>query len=380
MKTFLMVVGGIVVGGILLLVIGGLIISFYLRSKLGSLKNLLEKFADQVKFAAAVPPFRVTLHPVATGEWSNLKVAEMSGALESRGFVSAGDFRVEPIPAGLHLRLLANESQGVYAAVYEHGQAGIWVDLVTAYRDGRVHTTASLKDHLMDSMPNKTIRFHEGAEAGWLLDEHLSKRPVGDWLRVKADELPDRFVTKYAEEMEWRGMRGGPTEDEIRRVSARDGNEATPEIVHAIRDAWQSAFHAHRAEELKSQFRGMRVLPEEEETSETEWLIVYDGMPVSLVGDAVESLRYVFDMESENEDAEDSDSDEDRETRAAQHLADQVAQNGARSAFAEATRAYLGRQGFDKRGTIASPLAADLYHLPESDGEDDDLGEHGDDD
>ncbi len=366
MKTFLMIVGGIVVGGLLALLIAVALIGFYLRRKMGTLREMLTKFADQMQFVEMVPPFRVELVPLHDAAWSGGQIDEITGVLEQRGFERAGDFQVNPIPAGLKLRLLANESQGIQAAIYNHGQAGVWIDLVTRYRDGRVQTTSSMRDHLMDSMPSKTIHFHEGAEPGWLLEEHLGKRPVGDWLRVGVDELPDLFQRVYGEEMDWRGERGGPTHAEIARIAERDGTDLPTEMADAIRDAWQTAFHDHRSRQLCEAFGQFRTLSPDDIA---EGVIIYNGMPISVIGDSLDSLRYLFETGPDEDDAEEDGS---REERLARELADRVAEVGARAAFAELTRDWLGRSGFDRLATVESPLPADLYRLPEDDGDTDD--------
>jgi len=366
MKTFLMIVGGIVVGGLLSLLVAGFLMGFYLRRKMGSLREVLTKLVDQMQFVEMVPPFRVELERLTDPAWSRGQLDEITAVLEQRGFERAGDFQVNPIPAGLRLRLLANEAQGVHAAVYDHGQTGVWLDLITAYRDGRVLTTASMRDHLMDAMPNKKILFYEGAETGWLLDEHLAKRPVGDWIRVTASELPDRFLTKYAEEMDWRGERGGPTVEEIARIAERDGTDLPTEMADAIRDAWQTAFHEHRTRQLREAFGHFRELsPDDMENG----ALIYNGMPVYVIAEALESLRYLFEP---GPDEDDGDIDYDREERQARELADRVAAVGARAAFAELTRDWLGRSGFERLATVESPLPADLYRLPDEDGAADD--------
>lgn len=366
MKTFLMIVGGIVVGGLLAMVLAVFLISFYLRRKLGSLKEMLTKFADQMQFVEMVPPFRVDLVPLGDPTWSAGQVDEITAVLEQRGFERAGDFQVNPIPAGLQLRLLANEAQGVQSAIYNHGQAGVWIDLVTRYRDGRVVTTSSMRDHLMDSMPTKTIHFHEGAEPGWLLEEHLGKRAVGDWLRVSVAELPDLFQRVYGEEMDWRGERGGPTVEEISRIAERDGTDLPTEMADAIREAWQTAFHEHRTRQLREAFAEVRtVSPADIETG----VLIYNGMPVSVIGDALDTLRYLFEPGPDDDDGEDDDA---REERLARELADRVAEVGARTAFAQLTGDWLGRNGFRLVATVESPLPADLYRLPDEDEDTDD--------
>jgi hypothetical protein len=372
MQTFLMIVGGFVVGLILFLVATIVALRFFVRSKLGQLKDVIERLVADASIA--VPPFRLKLTPLSPGAWQDKRVATLAGELGVRGFESAGDFVADLTPLELNVRLLAHRDLGMQAAIYAHPQAGVWIDLVTRYSDGRVVCDSSLRDHLMESMPQKQIRFHPAASANEVYEQHVALRPPGDWRHVSAENIPSLFEAIYAEEMEWRGARGGPTPAEIARVSERDGTAVTQELIDTIRGRWQAAFHEHRLTQLRDAVTRDGTWDDRELDSLSDRLLfVYDGMPVSAVGEALESIRYVFE-----EPLADLDDETAREERHAREVADQVTTVGARVAFRELSQLYLGQDGFEFHKSLEDPIPADLYLLPEGDGavsEDDDAGE-----
>jgi hypothetical protein len=369
MKTFLIVVAGMFAGLVLFAVVVGVLLRFFVMSKLAKFREAIEQFGQQIA-AGAIPPFRMVLKPLAPGVWNTARVTELSNGLQQQGFAVAGDFQAANFPIDVKIQLLAHAELGMQAAVYEHPQAGVWVDIVTRYSDGRVVCDSSVRDHLMDSMPQKTIRFHEGEDAATVCAAHLAQRPDGPWRRIPLKELPELFERIYGEEMEWRGSRGGPTAEEIGRVSERDGNAATPEIVEAIRSQWQFAFQQHRDETLREGLRDSGGLDAREWDRVSDRLaFVYDGLPVSSVGELVDSLRDTFETPTE-QDNYDDERYEEEEARRATELADRVAAVGARQAFVELTRRWLGRQGFSLYRTVDDPIPADVYLMPESDEDD----------
>lgn len=364
MKTFLIVVAGMFAALVLFVVVVGVLLRFFLMSKLAKFREAIEQMGQQIA-AGAVPPFRLVLKPLPRGVWKTERVAELSAGLQQQGFAVAGDFQASNFPIDLKIQLLAHPELGMQAAIYEHPQAGVWVDIVTRYSDGRVVCDSSVRDHLMDSMPQKTIRFHEGADATTVCAAHLAQRPDGPWRKIPLKELPDLFERIYAEELEWRGSRGGPTAEEIGRVSERDGNVATPEIVDAIRSQWQFAFHQHREEMLREGLRDAGGLDAREwDRVSTRLAFIYDGMPVPVAGESLDSVRDAFDTDQEDDDEDYDDDYEQEQARRATELADRVAAVGTRQAFRELTREWLGRRGYTLYRTVDDPVPADVYLMP----------------
>jgi hypothetical protein len=373
MQTFLMIVGGLVVGLLLFLVGTIIALRLFVGSKLKMIKEVLERLAADA--STAVPPFQLKLTPLPEGASQDERVSTLAQELQIRGFESAGDFVADLTPLELNVRLLAQRDLGMQAAIYSHPQAGVWVDLVTRYTDGRVVCDTSLRDHLMESMPKKQIRFHPAASASEVYEQHVALRPPGDWRHIPTADLPSLFESIYAEELEWRGSRGGPTPEEIARVSERDGTTVTQEMIDTIRGRWQEAFHEHRLSQLREAVIQDGTFRDHElDQLGDRLLFIYDGMPVSAVGDALESVRDFLEAP-----LDDVDDEAARQERHAREVADQVTTVGARVAFRELSTPYLGKEGFQFRTALPAPLPADLYLLPEGDPADEDDGDDEDD-
>ena len=154
------------------------------------------------------------------------------------GFTDAGLYVIEVL--ALAVRFLKGCEDGLYAAVYDkHPAAGTWVDVVTLYEDGTSVTVNNLaRASALDERPgHRKVRI-AGAKA---LDvyEAMKKERARDGkraLRLTDADLPVRFEKAYADEMDWRDARGGPTEDEIRRIAAASGRTLTDEEVRRARE------------------------------------------------------------------------------------------------------------------------------------------------
>ena len=90
MQTFLMIVGGLVVGLILFLVGTIIALRLFVGSKLKMIKEVLERLAADA--STAVPPFQLKLTPLPEGASQDERVSTLAQELQIRGFESAGDF------------------------------------------------------------------------------------------------------------------------------------------------------------------------------------------------------------------------------------------------------------------------------------------------
>ncbi len=374
MKTFLIVVAGMFAALVLFVVVVIVALRFFVMSKLAKLRDAFEKMGTQLA-AGAVPPFAMTLKSLPEGSWNNERVAELSSGLEQRGFATAGDFLATPFPVPLKLRLLAHPALGMQAAIYEHPAAGVWLDLVTRYGDGRVVCDSSCRDHLMDSMPQKSIRFHEGADTSTVYEAHVaqtSRRPLaadspeGTAAVVRA-HLPGRDgMARLA-----RGADRGRDRARVRAGrqpgDARNRRRNPPTM--AVRVPRVSGQRPARGA-ARWRRSGCTRMGARRESS---------GVRVRWPTGADRRRTCPIDPRAFRESAgrlwtrrrRDGDEDEDRyeaeQSRRATEVADRVAAVGARRAFAEITREWQGRKGFQLYRTVDDPIPADVYLLPEYD-------------
>jgi hypothetical protein len=165
-------------------------------------------------------------------------VETLVGPLVGAGFTAAGTFVIEEI--GLAVRFLNGRDDGLYAAIYDkHPAAGTWVDVVTLYEDGTSLTVNNLaKPSALDERPSHRKVRIAGAGAAEALDamKRERHRDAKRGLRLTDADLPARFEKAYADEMDWRDARGGPTEAEIRRIAAASGRMLTDEEVKRARE------------------------------------------------------------------------------------------------------------------------------------------------
>lgn len=162
-----------------------------------------------------------TIHLVAIdGEsWRDAASADAATRLlVERGFALAGDFAVEEMP-GVHVRLLAHEAEGWYAALCEHPLAGSWFDLVRRTESGESVTWTSAPPTGLDDRPGHPTHRVPGAHPGELFERARRDRPVGPARPATPRAAKQDFEAAYAESIEWRKARG-ITRREVARVAS----------------------------------------------------------------------------------------------------------------------------------------------------------------
>jgi len=247
-KTFLAVVGALAL--LFLLAIVALVVWFWwkVRRITRQVTDAMESLAGDAATPATVPPFRVTLAPVPAVEWeAPEKVEEFAAPLRAAQFVEAGSFIVEPTT--LRLAAFCLPQERAYAAIFEHPQAGCWMELVSSYVDGSSITFSTLQDTLLDRAEHNVIRFLEGFGAEELLRTFLRERPRKPLRQVSSQQFRENFERAYAKAMDWMIARGGPSEGEIRRILERSGGPCAPAVVQTIRERWTTAIALHRQSE-----------------------------------------------------------------------------------------------------------------------------------
>jgi hypothetical protein len=247
MLTFLKLVAAFLVA----LVVLTAAIIFFLRWKVRKfLKNMIEAVGAQA--SSVVPPFRIKLEPRADDdetEWFHEEdVKTQMQQFESSGFTLLGDYDVEGLP--LQIRGFQHQDHNVYGVIYDHAAAGVWSDVVRRYEDETSWTVTSAKEHGMDSAPWHTPCFMPGQSVNELLSKLLASSPVSGMQKAGADKFVSRFEAAYKREMNWRIERGGATEQEIRRVCEKNGQDCTAEHVEQIQGLWKTAIGELLSEQL----------------------------------------------------------------------------------------------------------------------------------
>jgi hypothetical protein len=158
--------------------------------------------------ALAQQPDRIHLQPGGPDSWKHpISARKIAEALGSRGFADAGVHTIPEMP-GVVVQLMANVKDGLYAAVYEHPQAGIWFDLVSRYQDGTSVTySTSLPTALKPRPGHPTVNL-PGIEPLALLDRTLAQRPRRTLKPASPEQAVHVFEQGYADSIDYRKQVG----------------------------------------------------------------------------------------------------------------------------------------------------------------------------
>ena len=303
--------------------------------------------------AGAVPPFRVKLAKVDRPTWADRDQIEfLAGPLRSAGFIDLGIFDVTPTP--IRLLALASCKDNIYAAVYQHPESGVHLDLVTAYQDGTFYTHSTSKQAgLLDQPQFKTTKSLPELGAADLLKRFLVERPQKAMLPATADAFPSLFESFWARDFDWRIARGGVTDEEIQRLAAQDGGSISEENVRLIKLQWRQSINAHYFLELQQTFLAANPV------SAQEWEQMRDR--VHFVHDNLEWAEVVEMCGLGTDDCADSDQHSEKIRSEADRLA---AAFPPRVAFGRINELLKPERRFEKLGELAKPITADVYLSP----------------
>lgn len=229
MNDWGVLLGGIALGGIL----GVLLLVGLFKLGLWYLKRRLKAWAtglvEGLQTVSVPVPARITLRSQGIlAAWKDVAGASREiSELKRLGFEEIDSYTIEQMP-GFHMAALLHPEHQVWGVVNEHPQAGLWTDLNCRYPDGSSFTVASAPETGIDQHPRHRNVKVPGGSAEQLLARLLADRPEGPAALSPAQFVHD-FEEGYAEVMDWRLARGGPTPDEVRSVAALRGQVLTEE-------------------------------------------------------------------------------------------------------------------------------------------------------
>ncbi len=217
-----------------------------------------EQLEVAAKRASEKQPDEIHLLPVEQHGWSNADAIEAHAAgLRGRGFTEAGTYAVDALP--VMIRFLVKESERIYAAIYEHPKAGVWLNLVILHEDGTSLTLTNTQDRGLEKRPGHQIVYVHKAVAGQLYALALQAAAGPARRVVTASTIPDEFEKAWADGIRWRKARGISVTEAASVVLSRDGQpsrmlrkdriqfiaeqDGPPERV--LKDALSKVFEAH---------------------------------------------------------------------------------------------------------------------------------------
>lgn len=365
-KWILIVAGGVFLAIVALVAIA-LLWAKWKLSHLGmELHDALKQLADGV---TDLPHFRIHLRPDVGFAWHHAEDGEAAvRSLRNRGFAEAGRYTAAESP-GIRIVGLVYERESLLAAVYDTHAAGVYVDVVCDYADGRHFTASNVADKGLAKPPDVTTLRYPGATAGELVDHALTQRPAGERLAVTAADFQPRFEHAYAREMDWRARRGGYTADELRRVAEHESPEPVDDdAIEQVRLLFNSTLRSGVDDVLRERFLETSTM------SAGEWdrvgervIFIHDLLGAEEVADLFTPLL---------PDAEDEEDEADPQAQEHERLIEQIATDARRTtprqAFARALDVAPGGEQFERLGGVTEPIDADIYVRPTYPYEDED--------
>jgi hypothetical protein len=158
--------------------------------------------------ARAEQPDQIRVFPQPGYQWKKpVAVSKLAGPLVARGFTDLGPYRIGAMPE-VTVQFLVNPTVSVYACVYEHATAGIWLDLVSRYEDGSRVTFTTVRSNGSDQRPQDTVVRAPSASSETLYGRMLRERPQRTLLPLDAVTVLRLFDAASAEQGLWRKTEG----------------------------------------------------------------------------------------------------------------------------------------------------------------------------
>jgi len=229
--------------GLVLQIIGVVFVLFFVISvgTLLLLRSKLRKALRTFEPAAVRTPNRI--HLLREDELTWKKEAAVKATLApllNLGFTPLGYFTLDEMP-DVQFAALAHPGNNAYAVVYEHSAAGVWTEIYSRYAEGqslKVCTYSNIfhpASAQVDTPPFRKSVKVPGLDVESLFQRFINERPAYVIEPVQPENFAALFEKAYADEMDWRASRGGPTEAEIRRVAAATGRHVDDAMVKETR-------------------------------------------------------------------------------------------------------------------------------------------------
>jgi hypothetical protein len=343
MSTFLSIAGGIFI----VLIILVFLVVFVFWRKWRRFKSALISAAGGIGVAT---PSRIHLTEDLDAAW--LQGEEASRLLERlvrSGFEKGSAYTIEEMPP-VRLAGLVHAKTGVCAVLYEHDQAGRWIDLAVQYEDGEELTvTNALHGEEMDHRPGATKIYRPGASLDELVGEYKKAALPKPKVRIDLANFRTFFEEAYARDMDWRAQKGGVSEDEIRRVAEKMGDgygeAAIGQTFTVMKEREMDQYH----EECLDEFRRTASF------SGADWNRFDNEGSLVIVGESLnraafaEYLTEQFEMSANN-------------TNKLKNWAPHAASNQAIFDVVNQTRSETTKA--QKVGSVGKPAVVDIWFVP----------------
>jgi hypothetical protein len=173
--------------------------------------------------AANQQPDEIHLTPVPGHAWSNATAVEdYAKQLHGIGFEEAGTYTIDALPVAV--RFLLKEADRIYATIYEHAKAGVWMNFVILYANATSSTLTTTPNRGLEQRPGHPIVHSPGASPEELFALAVRHgRNVEERKRLAAATIPAEFEHAWKEGVAWRKSRGFSMAEIASVLLTRDG-------------------------------------------------------------------------------------------------------------------------------------------------------------
>jgi len=153
-------------------------------------------------------PDTITLSRLSDPGWKDAAaIAALAQPLLAAGFSDCGAYSIDKMP-GVKVRMLFQDDTAVAAHLYEHAQAGLWVELVTRYDGGSSYSASTLPATGIELPPWVKIIRSPGTPAGELYQRLLHERSSVAIHRITRHDVVREFEEGYLRQMIWMKNKG----------------------------------------------------------------------------------------------------------------------------------------------------------------------------
>jgi len=279
------------------------------------------------------------------------KLMELSDEMEKLSFTKAGCYSIKEME-GVRIAAFVNTERKYYGVIYEHPAVGFFADIAANYQDETTITASNAPTGgQLDHMPGSIKIYKKSAPISELfneVDSHIGEKPLAD---VSAESFKPDFEKAYSREMEWRAMRGGATEAEIRRVAEDMDENFDDDTVDMAKSAIKAGASFQLLQVCRNRFINENIITEGRwKARENLLVIIHENMNSD---DALEELYALDGFELE---------DEQDETRIREIIGNEPSKIAG---FEKAIASITDKIRFSKLGEISKPMRAALYEVEE---------------
>jgi len=148
-------------------------------------------------------------------------------------------------------------------------------EMATHYSDGTSFAFGSSRTYgVLAHPPHWTVRRVPESDLASVYERMLAERPERPIAPDHVDDFVAQYQDRYAHIMDWRNLRGGYTEDEIRAISAALGLSPTDEMVAECRQRVAARALRDLEEPLQEMFFTQAQLSDAEAEALLPWIVV----------------------------------------------------------------------------------------------------------